>query len=55
MIRITHKELAEILGISPNYSRVLLHRAGVRLRQENLHEVMEVIFERALESEDAEE
>ncbi len=46
MLRIKHKELAEILGVSVGYSQVLLHRKGLKLTNRYLVEIIDLISQR---------
>ena len=46
MLRIKHKELAEILGVSVGYSQVLLHRKGLKLTNRYLMEIVSLIIQR---------
>lgn len=46
MLRIKHKDLAEILGISEGYSATLLHRKGLKLTNRYLKEIAELIIQR---------
>ena len=46
MLRIKHKELAEILGVSKGYSQVLLHRKGLKLTNQYLKEIIDLIITR---------
>ena len=43
MIRITHRELSEILGVSLGYCHQLLHRRKIRLTNEYLGEIVNLI------------
>jgi len=46
MIKIKHKELASILGVSTGYSKQLLHRKKIRLSNEFLNEIINLIMEK---------
>jgi hypothetical protein len=46
MLKIKHKELAKILGISIGYSRVLLGRNKMKIRQEYLYKIIDLIVQR---------
>jgi hypothetical protein len=46
MVRITHKEIAKILGVSEGYSQQLFHRKGLRMSNQYLSEIIEIICER---------
>ena len=46
MVRITHKELAAIMGISEGYSQQLFHRRGLKMTNRYLKEIVGLICER---------
>jgi hypothetical protein len=43
MLKIKHKELAILLGVSKAYSRTLLNRKGLRLSNKYLNEIMALV------------
>lgn len=43
VLKIRHKELAVLLGVSEGYSRVLLRRRGLKLSNEYLYEIMDMV------------
>ncbi len=46
MLKIKHKELARLLGISERYSRVLFFRLGLKMRNDYLGRIIELIVKR---------
>lgn len=46
MIRIKHKELAALLGVSVPNSRIILHRAGLKISNKYLNEIIGLVLER---------
>jgi len=45
MVKITHKEVAMLIGKSENYIKVLLHRRKVFLKQDYLEKIIDLISE----------
>ena len=46
MIKIKHKELAKILGLSEKYIKILLFRKKIKLKQVDLYKIIDLIVER---------
>ena len=47
MIRLTAKEVATAIGVSPGYCRNLLSRKGLKMRQQDWPKILELILSRA--------
>lgn len=45
MIKIKHKELALLLGVSVRYSQQLIYRRGWRLNNAHFKEIMDLVYE----------
>ena len=45
MVKIKHKELAQILNLSEKYTRVLLHRRRISLKQVDMVKIIDLIVE----------
>jgi hypothetical protein len=48
MLKIRHKELARLLGVSEKYSRTLLYRRKLRLTNNHLDDIIDIITQRRL-------
>lgn len=46
MLKIKHKELASLLGVSEQYSRLLLYRHKLHLSNKNLNEIINLVIKR---------
>ena len=45
MIKIKHKELAQILNLSEKYIKTLLFRRGIKLKQVDMVKIIDLIVE----------
>ena len=45
MIKIRHQELAQILNLSEKYTKLLLHRRKIRLKQVDIIKIIDLIGE----------
>lgn len=50
MLKIKHKELANILGVSEQYSRLLLHREGLQLSNKFINEIINLVVSRRIDA-----
>ncbi len=45
MLKITHKEVARLIGKSEGYTRQLLHRRGISLKPGDIDKVFDLVGE----------